>query len=494
MALDTAVRGLTGIQADVTSNNYLKIISETNVTAKPDSVGAFKIFSENDDGTITGSTYLMSPETSNDFRLRVGVDTLLFDHSFVETALDIAKWKVSGVTTMTAALASGFLSLNASAAATVSGNYISFNTSRYFRVRGAAQLYVEITANITATPITNQVIEFGLFAPVAGVQPADGIWWQITSAGLIGVMSYNGTLTQTGTLLAPASIPLSNNEKYTITVAENEIEFWVNDQLVGELHVPAGQASPFLTDCLPVCLQQRNSGTVAASGQAVFRVGSVTVTCGDLHTSKPWAHQMAQMGHMAYQVQAGGTGANTAAWNNAAAATPLTGAALSQTATIATGLGGQATITAAVPGIDGMVTAYQNPTGSVTQPPRNLTITGIKISAVNLGANVATTPTTIAWSLGFGATGATIPSLAQAETATLAAASVKLWRRIPLGIQSWLNGALIGQSANDIFMTFDSPIVVFPGEWVAAVCKFIQGTATVSQVIHCHVTFDAHFD
>ena len=41
----------------------------------------------------------------------------------------------------------------------------------------------------------------------------------------------------------------------------------------------------------------------------------------------------------------------------------------------------------------------------------------------------------------------------------------------------------------DLYMSFDSPICVQPGEFIASVAKFIVGTATASQVIWCHVTF-----
>jgi hypothetical protein len=160
---------------------------------------------------------------------------------------------------------------------------------------------------------------------------------------------------------------------------------------------------------------------------------------------------------------------------------------------IATGLGGQAGIVAAVAGIDGLVTAFQVPTGGINQTARNLIITGVRVDAVNIGVAVATTATILQWSLAFGATGATIPSLAQAETGSFVTATAKAWRRRPLGLHSWIVGAAIGASAEAIDMTFDSPVVVHPGQWVAAVAKFIVGTATASQVIWTTVSFDAHY-
>lgn len=459
----------------------------------PAGVGAVRLFSENDAGTVTGTPYLMSPETSTDYRLRVGMDTILYDHTPSETtAPDTTRLRVSGVTTMTGALASGFLTLNTNTAATASGAYISVTTNRVFRIRGASQLYVEIEANFTATPITNQVFEFGLFQGVAGIQPADGVWWQVDSSGVKGVVNYNGTITQTGVI---AAITPNTNYHFTLAISDTEIEFWRDDVLLVELEIPTGQASPCLTDSLPATFQQRNSGVVSASGQAAMKVGNICVSAGDLNYNKPFSHQMAGMGHMGYQAQAGATSGSTAAFANAGAATTVTGAALSQTATLATGLGGQIGITAAVPGVDGYVFSYQNPVGSATQPPRNLTITGIKISAVNLGAAVATTPSTMSWSLAFGATGGTIPSLAATATENLTAATVKIHRRIPLGLQTWVVGALVGASGGDIQIDLSSsPVVIHPGEWVGIVGKFIQGTATASQVIFVNATVLSHFD
>ena len=463
-----------------------------DAAAAPAGVGAVRMFSENDSGAATGTPYLQSPETSSDFRLRVGLDTLLYDHTLSETSPDTGRLRLTGTfgATMTTTMASGFVAMNASAASTASGNYLLWSTSRHFRIRGASQLYVEIDGNINNTTlITNQIVEFGLFLPVVGTQPADGVWFQLDSAGLKGVINYNGSITQTGVLQAAAVA--NRNYHWTITIADSEVEFWQDDVLLGTITVPAGQSSPALTDSLPLSIQQRNSGIVSASGQGIFKFGNLTVSAGDLNYVKPFAAQMAGMGHMAYQAQAGATMGTTALFPNATAATTVTGGALSQTVTLATGLGGQIGITAAVPGIDGLIFTYTNPVGSISQPPRNLTITGIKISSVNIGAAVAVTPSTLSWSLAFGGLSA---NLAVAEAVALTAATAKAFRRVPLGIQSWTVAALVGALAPDVYMKFDSPIVVYPGELVALVAKFIQGTATASQVIFVNATFDAHFD
>lgn len=497
MALDANIRGSTsGLGAEVTSLNHLKVTTETNVETNPTNVGGIRIFSENDAGNITGTPYLQAPETSDDYRLRVGMDSLLFDKTFSEiTTIDSSTVKIPILPVgMTMTLASGFLTLNASLAATAATNFIPIQTQRYFRVRATSPLYVEITGNLTGLPITNQVFEAGLFLNNGVAQPQDGVWFQVTSAGVIGVLAYNGTFTQTGVLVPPESLPIASNGTYLIVINSSYVEFWVDDVLFGELEVPAGQATPFLSDSLPVTIQARNSGIVSATSQAAIRIGDIGVTAGDIASNRSWAAQMAGMGQHCTQGQAGGTMGSTAAYPNATAATVVTGGAISQSAAIATGLGGQAGLVAAVPGADGIIYAFQNPIGSVSQPPRNLTIFGIRISAANIGAAAGASGSVLSWSLAYGATGGTIPPLTQTEVITLVAATVKSYRRVPLGLSGIPSAAAIGYQAGDIVAKFDAPITVLPGEWVVVTAKFIAGLATASQVIWTTCMIDGHFD
>jgi len=499
MALDSIIRGNTsGTGAEVNASNQLKVVTETNVEANPGNVGAIRIFSENDPGSVTGTPFLLSPETSDDYRLRVGVDSLLYDHTFSETVLDSSAIKISNAVTMTSTLVNGFLTLNAGSA-TVSGNYISFTTPRHFRVRATSPLYVEITGTLTTAPITNQQIEAGLYLPTAGTRPQDGVWYEVTTAGIKGLIAYNGTFTETAILVTPGNLPINVNGCYLIVVNLNSVEFWIDDILYATLQVPTGNAVPYLTDSLPVTIMQRNIGTVNAANQCQIKIGDIGVTAGDIMSNRSWAAQMSGMGQMGSQTQAGfTTPGSTASLPNATAATTLTGAALSQTVPIKAvatgGLGGEAAITAAVPGLDGMVFSFQNPVGSITQPPRNLTIMGLRISSASVGAAAPATLTTLQWSLAYGATGATVPSLAQTEAVTLTAATARAYRRIPLGLTGFAGAAAIGTVAPDITVKFDAPITLMPGEWLALCAKFIVGAATASHVIWCNGMFDSHWD
>lgn len=463
--------------ASVDSNKQLKVV--TGQATTPASVGATRIFSENDNGAVSGTAYLKSPETSSDYRLRVGLDTLLFTDTFNSAAQNTGLWKHT-FTTMTMTQSAGFLNVNAAGTSTVANNSAFLQSFRHFPLIGASGLYVELTGQITAQPVANEVFMAGLGIAVAAAEPTDGCYFKLTSGGLVGVLAYNGTRVETGVLIASGGIPVNTNAKYVLVIGEREVEFWVDDKFLGEIDIPAANGQPFMTTALPLFIQKYNSGIIGSSPNMIIKIGDITVSVADLHTSKTWSDQMAGIGQSSTQGQNGGTMGTTALYPNATAATTVTGAALSQSAAIATGLGGQAGIIAAVPGIDGIVTGFQVPVGGVNQTPRTLYITDIRIDATNIGAAVATTASVISWSLSYGSTAL---ALNTADTATFVNNTTKSHRRIPLGLQSWIVGAGIGSPAEAIQISFNTPIVVNPGEYVCLVAKFIQGTATASQVI-----------
>ena len=67
---------------------------------------------EQDAGTVTGSTLRKVPEVTEDFRVRVGMDSVMLAHRFVGTALNSAIW-TSPNSTLTITVAGGYVNLNA---------------------------------------------------------------------------------------------------------------------------------------------------------------------------------------------------------------------------------------------------------------------------------------------------------------------------------------------------------------------------------------------
>jgi len=100
--------------------------------------------------------------------------------------------------------------------------------------------------------------------------------------------------------------------------------------------------------------------------------------------------------------------------------------------------------------------------------------------------------TTLQWTLAYGHTAV---SLQTTESASFATATTHAPRRVCLGFQSAAVGTPIGgMYGPDIYMPFDSPIVVRPGEYVATMVKIVVGTATASQTFTYCVTFDGNFE
>lgn len=487
--LQKLIGSISGNVAEVNSSNELLA-----VTSKARS--SMRIFSENDDGTITGTPYLKSPETSGDYRLRVGLDTILFTDTFNATAQNTGMWK-HAFTTMTMTQSAGFLNVNAAGTSTVSGNYAYLQTWKYFPMIGTAPLSVEFTAQITEAPVANEVLLFGLGVQTAAAEPVDGAWFELTSAGLKGCMRYNsGTVTKLDLKTAGEVTP-DTNAKYVLVVAEREVEFWIDDVFYGELAIPAAQSQPFMATALPAFVQKYNSGTVGSSPNLIAKIGDLTISLMDIHTSKPWAHQMAGQGYSG-QGQNGGTmGSNGFFTNNAYPTTALpVNTAL--TANLPTGIGGGRGLATLwnLAATDMVMTQATNPIGGVNQTPRTLFITGVTISAVSHTA-AWTAPAaglhSILWGLYYGSTAVT---LAQAESGSFTTATVKAFRRKLLGFMNWATGtAAIGTPPDrgPISVKFDAPIVIHPGEVFGLFAQMTNGAATATGGLLFAYDFDHYF-
>jgi hypothetical protein len=491
MALDTNIVGaLSGTGANVDADRQLLVRTNDD----PAKAGIAVLYVENDDGELTNAKFRKSGEISPDYRLRVGVDSVLFHDVFNATTQNTGVWRYVFSTLTAAQPGAGTVNFSA-VQGTTSAHGAFMHTKQYFPLVNTAPLAVEAYfGQFNAAMVSGEVFLLGLGLPSAATTvPTDGCWLKITSAGVFGVISFNGTAVESA---LDAALPLSaltvgSMFKFLMVVGEREVEFWLDDKLLGHMDIPTANGLPFLQGSLPMFIMKFNTGAV--SNTNTMRVSRVGVGLMDVASNRDWGVQQCTMGASAYQGQNGGTMGTSALLPNATGATTVTGAALSQTTALATGLGGQAGITAAAPGLDGWVTAFTNPAATINITGRNLVITGIHISSVNIGAAVATTPTTVQWSIAFG--GTQLNSLATGEGASFSTATVKAARRVGVGLQTWLVGAAIGSQAQELDQDFSSaPIVVAPGELVGAVAKFIQGTATASQVIWTVVTFRGYYE
>jgi len=472
--------GSTAGNANVDSDFNLRVSTPGN-NATGQEVGggnanAPAILSENDSGTKTGTRYMASPETDDDSKLRISNEALFDCETFNYTAQNTGKYNYRNTTMTNGWTAAGLTTNSGNITTTTTGTLLT--TYAEFPILGASLLYLEVEGSFNQQPTTNTIVDFGLFrAPTSNpYAPTDGLYFRLTSAGLQGIANSNGTESSTGVF----DFTYTNNQKYQFIIAchEREVEFWIDGVLYARLNTPSGQGQPCMSSSLPVNIRHVITGGAAGSAFS-FTLNDYTVSIGGPNIAVT-ASIMGQRIYGSYQGLSGGTMGSLATYPNSTNPTAAAPSNTALTANLPAGLGGQGAVTAAVASAtDGIWGSYQIPAGTANVQGRRCVIRGVRIDAVNNGVAVATTATTIQFSLAFGHTAV---SLATSEAATTKAA-----RRVPLGFMTWPVGSAVGTQpqSGPLFVDLgDAPVFVNPGEFVQLVGSFLVGTATASQVIN----------
>lgn len=447
---------------------------------------------EVDSGRVTGVPYLLAGETSEDFRQRVEVDSILDSHNFNETAQFTGKHRYRN-TTMTGTWSGGAFNTNGSGIQTANTG-IQLNTYQMFPIFGGAQTYAYFKIAYTGTwAVTNKTIDVGFFPDSTSTPyaPTDGVYIRVNNTGLFGVCNFNGTeqTTQPFVSIFGGSnfIPIIGTFYDTIvTIGQNIAVWWIDLQdgegytRMGSLDASAGAGLPCSLQYLPFGIRDAIGGT-NASAVAGAKLASYTISQGGFQNTRSELITSAIFtgGH---QGQAGHTQGGTAAMANNLA--PTAGVVMTNTtAALGTGMGGQfsALPTLAI-NTDGIVCSYQNPSPTSSIIGKQLVIRGVRIdSVVTTVLTGNATPVIYAYSL---ATNHNAVSLATTESAIS-----KAPRRIPLGLQSFPAAAALGTIPISIYVPFDRPIPIYPGEFVALAAKNI-GAVTTTGVITFFVTYD----
>ena len=468
--------------ATVDANKQLKV-ALSNTAAQ---MGGVRLFSEND---ATSNT-LVSPRTSVDKRLSVGLDTPIFNYSFNANAQNTGIWR-HVFTTMTMTQSSGFLNCNAAGTSTVANNNCVLSTWKYLALMGNGSLHIEFIAQISAAPLANQMWEMGLMPhAAAAAAPADGVYFRFSDAGLFGIINYNGTEASTAQLRTSASLNVNTSYSFKVIVDEGQLEWYLNDVLLAVQPVPAANGSPFLSQNLPITIQQRNPGTVGGGTQMQLKVSDVHADKVDMAYGMTFPTISTNMGLMGSQGQDGGTMGGTSNVLNGALAAAAAVSNTAATGGCVAGLGGlyhiAPTLTA---GTDGIVANYLNPVGGVNQTPRTLIINGVSISGV-VDATLTGGPLALMYSLFYGCTAL---SLATSETGSFVTATVKAPRRQWLGGNGCVAAAAAGVALNNnIAVTFQAPICVYPGEYFGVAARNM-GTVTSAGSIALVIGFDCYW-
>lgn len=493
MALDINIKGVTTGTAGVagTGADQLKIIPETNAIANPSNIGDIAFFSEVDQGYQTTQRILLSPEADNDYRMRVSQDLLLDEEVFNYGAQNTGKHSLSAATTNASWTASG-VSITTG---TASGQGCIVKTYANFPNYGTQTLSFDTELAFAAQPAANIVYDFGFVgaASVNNAAPTDGAFFRLTSAGMQGVVSNSGTETPTGIFTGPSNTGTwtytnGKNYQYIVYLTAIAAQFWINDGvsgpiLMGQVPLPSGQSRMVKSSGLCVGFACRSVGaSTSVAGAAIW--GSYNVRLGGSNVSSSLAEQGNRI-YGSYQGLSGGTMGSLQTYANSTNPTAAVPSNLALQANLPGGFGGQGLVTAqAAAATDGIWCSAQLPAGTVSVPGRRLKVSGVLLDLVNLGAAVATTATTIQFSIAYGHTNV---NLGTTESAT-----AKAPRRVALGFATWAVGAAIGQQpqSGPIRLQLQNPIFVNPGEFLALVGKFVVGTATASQTIQFTLTYD----
>ena len=503
MALDTKLVGSSsGNGVEVNASNQMKITAETDAVANPGNVGSVRTFSEVDSGDVTGTATLLSPEASDDYRLRVGVDQTMFNMAFEGTIIARDRFTETDATAV-CAQANGFLTVN-SAGATASGNGCDIRTKRTFPFFGAYPLYCEMWAKDQNGDATNSLTEFGLgYCSGVTAQLTDGIYFRRLAGGQLRlVATYNSTDVAyadiTITNIPPrddvGSFAFTEVNHYVIAVHNDVARAWINDALVAVIPNVSTTPGPTSANAQPWFARVYNTG-VASAGRSIS-FGFINISTGDQSTNRDWSHVLCSMGQNAVNIQPGTTsggtlsrGASTLGWPTSGTASTA-GTWTATSAPALNSLGGMWTspaISTLTTDADYPVFSYLNPAGTSTLPGKNLYITGCRVSEIVARAAASTNTIFIYCALGIGST-------SSATTATEGIAIVAA-RIIPVGVTFWPAAAAVGDSKGGWTLDFSqAPLFAPPGTYVQFIVR-PSGTVTSNTLtLQGLVTFMGYFE
>lgn len=489
------ILGLSGANtAEVDSSNNVFVNTPGNTSVgvprgggNPNA-GAAVMLTENDAGTITLVRNVKSPKTSLSRRLRVGIDTLMFNDTFNATTQNTSIWAYTFATLTAAQPGAGTVNFGV-VQGTAASHGAFMRSFQYFPLIGKASLATKFTVGVfNATLVANEEWRCGYALPtVAGTAPTDGVWFLLTTAGLFGKAFFNGVEATTASLVTLASFTVGTNYVLEIIIGEQNIEFWRDGILLGILANAVANGQPFQNAALPLFMQKLCTGVV--SNTNTMRVSDINVYISDIASNKDWPSQLSTLGQSGNLGLNGHTQGKTTLYANSTAPTAV---ALTNTAAAFTGLGGQGAIlpTLAVSS-DGIFMAYQNPASTINITGRNLLIYGVQfyghVSVVFSAGAIICYQASMQY-------GHTAVSLATAETGSFVTATTHAPRVVPLGLSSFgpTVTAPAGTAATPINVQFKVPHIVRPGEFIALVLKLgVGGVVTATGAVTYMLNYDA---
>lgn len=492
MALDVLIGG---------ANLDAALNVKTALSNTPAYIGGVRNFSENDAGlALSNVATLVSPEVDQDFRLRVSSDTILDDEDITYTAQNFTKHYMAATSFVPSWTATGF---NTNPTAIVTGSAAAvLKTYKTFSLDGTETLSLDLEGAFSAAVVANNTIEFGfgLTANTTTYDCFDGLYIRANSTGLIGVIRNNLASDVATTAVFKDSTNVTfvpvNGRKYQfiIYMSTRRCQFWIADPvsdliwLAGSLSTPAGYGAPTASQAVPIFVRQVHAVSAPATA-ASFNVSRYNVRRGGPNVVSTLKEMVARVSEGILS-----PGTLTTTGNNTitsgslvavVAAVPVNTAALLST------LSGKITETMTLAaGTDGILINYLNPAlpvavGTTYNQNRRLRINGISLTTF---VSVILSNATVIAKGFYLAYGSTSPSLAGVATDT---ATAKAYRRVQLPFmqQHAINAALWSVPTQTMnYFSFETPIYVNPGEYVALVTT--NSVAAVSGAVVHAIAFN----
>ncbi len=441
---------------------------------------------EIDSGSVTGQRVFRALDASWDSRLRVGLDTPIFNDKFVDGLPQNTSLYFSSGNTMTVASSGGFLILNDNLT-TTSNTDIRYQTWRSFPVLTSFGTKFNCYGQLSQLPVVGNVTEWGLGIAFGRTEPTDGVFFRYSGSNLYAVANNNSTGNVVSIAGPSLLIGSGQTRKFEINLQAEHATFSIDNAIVANIDHFAGSGvgSESITASarFPLLLRTYNTDATAAAQQ--FKVSAISIFQQDANANKSWASQEAGMGSIASQGQNGMTMGSTARYSNNTAL--ASGIGSNTVANLGTGLGGSfiwsGTIASA--STDYIISSYQNPPMSSTMPGKTLYINGVSVSATNMSGNSAAGQVTSLMTVCYGHTS---ESLATTESET-----TKAPRFIPIGVLSIPASSALGFSSRTITFPFASPIVVNSSEHFAIAAKFLAGNG-LEHITQYNIGVDGYWE
>lgn len=493
---------LTGNVAEVNTRNELKVeLTQDELTA-----GYVALASCSDDGGLIAGHVrtIRELDSTDDYRLRVGQDSIMFEENFSGTVINTSNWD-SPIATSTVVQAGGFITLNSGASTTTAQGSL-LRSKRHFPIMTTFPICLEFLFSINTISFNNALAEigFGLIGTAPGTAAVDGAFIRITIVGISLVVTNN--LNEYAEVQVPYAdltaqgITLTNGTHATIVMGEDSAVLWLNDIKAAKVNRPVSGSNLTAATQGHIFARQYNTGSNTLTALKL-QIAKISVNATDLNYAKPWSHVMAGMGQIAQQYPSGGVVGKTLAYSSPTAlVAQLTAPSATALGTGGTaGLGGvqrlgNSTNAVTLTGDTAYIThSFMNPLPVLTNPVvqgKQLYITGVNYSVISRGAIGPATPDGFVLEMNFGGTNV---NPATAESATTPA---KIARQHMLGVITMPTTVPIGTVLTpDIRQSFDTPICLSPGEFIQLSLRpMVTYVIAASQELMCVAGFTGYWE